>query len=116
MIPTVDRLLGEMQEAAQELEGLQEQLGRLAASSLAARDAGQEIAFLASQLQADKAELDRLGVHVKDVESGIVDFPSQLGAEVICLCWEKGQQVITHYHRLGESSPKLLPGAGSPGA
>jgi hypothetical protein len=111
MIPTVDRLLGEMQEAARELGRLRELIPRLPTHSVDARNAVQETAFLLSQLQTEKAALDRLGVHLKDVESGLVDFPSQLGAEVICLSWEKGQNAITHYHRLGETSEKPLPRA-----
>jgi hypothetical protein len=110
MIPTVDRLLGEMQEAASDLAGVRERLARVRAVSVEARNGAQETAFLLGQLQTAKAELDRLGVHLKDVESGVVDFPSQLGAEVICLSWEKGQSEITHYHRLGEDASKLLPG------
>lgn len=121
MIPTVDELLGEMQEAASELGRLRERFSRLPPNSVAARNAATETAFLLEQLQSDKARLDRLGVHLKDVESGIVDFPSQLGAEVICLSWEKGQSCITHYHRLGEDAFKPLPrtygrGGGTAGA
>jgi hypothetical protein len=109
MIPTVDGLLGEMQDAARELARLREEVSRLPVHSVEARNAAQETAFLLSQLHTDKAALDRLGVHLKDVESGLVDFPSQLGAEVVCLAWEKGQRAITHYHRLGETSEKPLP-------
>lgn len=109
MIPTVDRLLGEMQNAAFELAILKERLSELNPHTVEARNSAQEVAFLVAQLQADKAELDRMGVHLKDVESGVVDFPSQLGAEVVCLSWEKGQSTITHYHRFGEESAKLLP-------
>lgn len=118
MIPAVDRLLGEMQNAAYELAILQERLSELNPHSIAARNSAQEVAFLLSQLQTDKAELDRMGVHLKDVETGVVDFPSRLGAEVVCLSWEKGQDEITHYHRFGEESPKLLPheAGGSGGA
>lgn len=110
MIPTVDGLLGELQDAAQELERLRDGLTRIRPDSVDARNAGQEIAFLLGQFQSDKAQLDRIGVHLKDVESGLVDFPSRLGAEVICLSWEKGQSAITHYHRLGENAAKPLPG------
>lgn len=115
MIPTVDGLLGEMQSATQELLAARQTLGRTPALSIEQRNAAQEIAFLQGQLYTVKAELDRLGVHLKDVESGVVDFPSQLGAEVICLSWEKGQSEITHYHRLGDSSTKLLPNSTSSG-
>ena len=118
MIPTVDRLLGEMQHAARDVAILKERLSRLDPISVEARNCAQEIAFLIHGLHSVKAELDRMGVHLKDVESGVVDFPSQLGAEVVCLSWEKGQEAITHYHRFGEETAKLLPGRanGSSGA
>ncbi|HEX7002986.1 MAG TPA: DUF2203 domain-containing protein [Trueperaceae bacterium] len=109
MIPTVDRLLGEMQDAARDIAILKERLGKLDPISVDARNCAQEIAFLINGLHSVKAELDRMGVHIKDVESGVVDFPSQLGAEVVCLSWEKGQDAITHYHRFGEDATKLLP-------
>lgn len=109
MIPTVEELLDEMQEAARDLSETRERLSREKAHSVAARNAGQEVSFLLSQLHAGKAELDRMGVQLKDFDSGTVEFPSQIGAEVVCLSWEKGQPGITHYHRLGESTPKPLP-------
>ena len=110
MIPTVDRLLGEMQTAARVIAILKERLTRLNPVSVEARNCAQEVAFLLQELHTVKADLDRLGVHLKDVETGVVDFPSQLGAEVVCLSWEKGQDAITHYHRFGDDAAKLLPG------
>jgi len=71
-------------------------------------------------IHASKAELDRLGVQIRDVREGQVEFPSQLGAEVVCLTWEKGQSEITHYRRLsGDTEAHPLPatvGAASGGA
>lgn len=110
MLPTVDSLISEMQEAAADLEVARKRLEVLSPLSVAARNAAMEAAFLLEQLQQNKAELDRLGVHLRDVELGLVDFPSQLGAEVVCLSWEKGQSEITHYHRLNGDAPLPLPG------
>ena len=109
MIPTVEELLETMQDAAREISSLNESLIGRNAFSLESRNIGQEIAFLFGQLHEAKAQLDRLGVQVKDIESGTVDFPSKLGAEVVWLSWEKGQDAITHYHRVGDSSTKPLP-------
>jgi hypothetical protein len=109
MIPTVEGFIGEMQEAARDLALLRGELADITPFSVAARNKAQEIAFLVEQLHASKADLDRLGVHLKDVEAGLVDFPSRIGAEVVCLSWEKGQREITHYHRLGEDAERPLP-------
>ena len=101
LIPTVEAHLVELQRAAADMIELRRNLGGLSSHSLEARNAIQEIQYLLGVVHGSKAELDRLGVHLKDVESGVVDFPSRLGAEVVHLTWEQGQDAITHYHRLG---------------
>ena len=110
LLPVVDTNLGEMQEAIQDMLNLRQTLGNVDPSSLEARNLAQEIGFLVSVIRERKADLDRLGVHLKDIESGLVDFPSQLGAEMILLTWERGQDAITHFKRLtGDSTPQPLP-------
>jgi hypothetical protein len=45
------------------------------------------------------AEIEALGAQVKDVENGLVDFPSLLdGQREVLLCWKLGEKSITHYH------------------
>lgn len=110
IIPTVDELLGELQAAVKDLGEVREHVATVRPFSIEARNAAQEAGFLLSQIHSSKAELDRLGVHVTDVEAGVVDFPSQLGPEIVCLSWERGQDGITRYHKLGERATKPLPG------
>jgi hypothetical protein len=45
------------------------------------------------------AEIEELGAQVKDVERGLVDFPSLLeGQREVLLCWKLGEPTITQYH------------------
>jgi hypothetical protein len=48
------------------------------------------------------AELEELGVLVKDAARGLVDFPSLRDGEVVELCWLDGEEAVTHWHRVGE--------------
>ena len=112
MIPTVENLLAGMQDAAQELSRVQEVIERSRPLSVEAMNARQEAGFLLREMHESKAELDRLGVQVKDFEAGVVDFPSQLGAEVVWLSWERGTEEITHYHRVGDNTARPLPAPG----
>lgn len=110
LLPVVDEHLGVLQGAANDVARLRERLTELSAASIEANNVGKEIAFLLGVIHNSKAELDRLGVQIRDVEEGLVDFPSQLGAEVVCLTWEKGQDAITHYHALsGDTATRPLP-------
>jgi len=44
------------------------------------------------------AEIDSIGVQVKDLESGLLDFPFRLDEDVVLLCWRMGETAIEHWH------------------
>lgn len=44
------------------------------------------------------AEIDAIGVQVKDLDIGLLDFPCQVGEQTILLCWKLGEKSITHWH------------------
>jgi hypothetical protein len=44
------------------------------------------------------AEMDSIGVQVKDLEAGLLDFPCRLDDEVVLLCWRMGEPAIEHWH------------------
>ncbi len=44
------------------------------------------------------AEIDAIGVQVKDLETGLLDFPCRLDDEVVLLCWRMGESSIEHWH------------------
>ncbi len=50
------------------------------------------------ELRAVMAELDELGVEVKDVDTGLLDFPSEIGGREVLLCWRVGEQHIGFWH------------------
>jgi hypothetical protein len=44
------------------------------------------------------AEIDSIGVQVQSLEEGVLDFPCQLGGELVLLCWKIGEPAIAHWH------------------
>ena len=44
------------------------------------------------------AEIDSIGVQVKDLEQGLLDFPSLMDGKLVLLCWKLGEPAITHWH------------------
>jgi hypothetical protein len=44
------------------------------------------------------AEMDSIGVQVKDLEGGLLDFPCRMDDEVVLLCWRLGEPAIEHWH------------------
>jgi hypothetical protein len=48
------------------------------------------------------AEIDSIGVQVKDLDIGLLDFPCQVDGQTILLCWKLGEKAITHWHGVQE--------------
>lgn len=47
-------------------------------------------------------EISAIGVLVKDIDMGLLDFPCVVEGEVILLCWKLGESAITFWHGLEE--------------
>jgi hypothetical protein len=48
------------------------------------------------------AEIDAIGVQVKDLEIGLLDFPCHVEGRTVLLCWKLGEKGITHWHGVSE--------------
>jgi hypothetical protein len=48
------------------------------------------------------AEIDSIGVQVKDLNIGLLDFPCAVEGQIILLCWKLGEKGITHWHGMQE--------------
>lgn len=74
--------------------------------------------YFQNLLQVRKAlnTVENLGCQLKDIQKGLVDFPSTLSGREVLLCWHLGEESVSHYHdlRSGYAGRKPLPdGAGS---
>jgi hypothetical protein len=59
-----------------------------------------EYARLGRELEECVRGLDTLGVQVKDVETGLLDFPARREGEDVLLCWRVGEDAVEWWHRL----------------
>ncbi len=48
------------------------------------------------------AEIDAMGVQVKDLDIGLLDFPCEVEGRTVLLCWKLGEKGITHWHTPSE--------------
>jgi hypothetical protein len=102
-------LAEQMVEAKRALDEAQEQSDD-AARSISGNGGGippAELAALHEQLEqrttelaAIVDELHELGVQVKDLDSGLVDFPSRRAGEQVLLCWRLGEDEVAFWHGL----------------
>jgi hypothetical protein len=52
------------------------------------------------QMQAGVARIDELGITLRDIETGLVDFPALVNGRQIWLCWRLGEAGIDWWHDL----------------
>ncbi len=45
-------------------------------------------------------ELQATGVVLRDLDRGLVDFPAVMDGREVYLCWELGEDEVTHWHNL----------------
>lgn len=48
------------------------------------------------------AEIEAIGVQVKDLDIGLLDFPCVVEDEIVLLCWKYGEEKIGFWHGLEE--------------
>lgn len=46
------------------------------------------------------AEIDAIGVQLKDLDTGLLDFPCRVDDQVVLLCWRMGEPAIEHWHTM----------------
>jgi len=101
----VRQLVLEVQAAKRELDGLSAEVerllgltggnGHLASDVARARE---EVQVAAVKLETLMEEMDSLGVQLKGIEEGLVDFPSEREGRVVLLCWRMGEETIAWWH------------------
>jgi hypothetical protein len=60
----------------------------------------QKMETLANQVKTVLDDIANLGCEVKDVEMGLVDFPSLRDKRTVYLCWKLGEAKIGFWHEL----------------
>jgi hypothetical protein len=64
---------------------------------------------LIDQMQAGVARIDGLGITLRDIESGLVDFPALASGRQIWLCWRLGEEEVGWWHELSTGFSERQP-------
>jgi len=110
LLPTIEALLKRAMEAKQAAESLEAELqlfsqrifmtgGMLVNVEEIVRKR-QSLAAFVQQAKDALAEIDAIGVQVKDLNIGLLDFPAYLDGEIVLLCWQLGEEHIGFWHTL----------------
>ena len=54
------------------------------------------------RMQAGVVRIDELGITLREIESGLIDFPALASGRQIWLCWRLGEGDVEWWHELSE--------------
>ena len=108
LLPLVESLLKRAMESKRAAEEVESSLSEVVRKILVSGGMRVDTAMLAArkaeleknvQLARESlAEIDAIGVQVKDLETGLLDFPCRVDDRVVLLCWRMGEPTIEHWH------------------
>ena len=105
-LETIRPLLEELSECKRGLDGVHEALLRL---TPAQRENGHRLTAIGLEHQMERLvdrlahgirELDVMGIELKDIEQGLIDFPAVFQGRVVFLCWRLGEDTIAWWHEI----------------
>ena len=112
LLPLAESLLNRTLEARQAAAELEEELSAVTRSIIAqggmridvANVQRRRVTFeaLVQRAKDSLEELDAIGVQVKDLDTGLLDFPCILEGETVLLCWRRGEERIAFWHRMDD--------------
>jgi hypothetical protein len=91
------------EEAESELAGLAQRIylsGGMRVDATAVAKQRAEMEATLKRVRESIAEIDSIGVQVKDLDGGLLDFPCRVDDQVVLLCWRMGESSIEHWHTL----------------
>lgn len=110
LLPVLEALLKRAQESKQaaavaelELAALAQKIYLMGGMRVDVAEASKQRAVVDGHLQRAQesvAEIDAIGVQVKDLDTGLLDFPCRVEDEVVLLCWKLGESSIDYWHTM----------------
>lgn len=108
LLPVMESLLKRALESKQAAEQVESELSELARRIYVSGGMTVNVASVAKQraemeshlkrVRESITEIDSIGVQVKDIDSGLLDFPCILDGQTVLLCWRMGEASIEHWH------------------
>ena len=112
LLPVLRTLLKRAMEGKQLIEAVENELQDLKHRILLSGGLSVDIPAVAHRrAERDKAmqeikdalaEIEAIGVQVKDLDIGLLDFPCVVEDEIVLLCWKYGEEKIAFWHGLEE--------------
>ncbi len=110
-LPRVKALMDQVQQARSEILRLRPSVWpalRNAANNGGNLQAGEMLEHF-RKLEAGVKGIMEMGILVKDIDSGLIDFLSVRQGREVFLCWQHGEEELRYWHELNAGYPGRQP-------
>jgi hypothetical protein len=98
-----------LRTAGREQRALQVESMGTATSERRIHDLGEVVNDCSTRIEGYLRELEELGLEVRDLELGLVDFPTLVHGEPAFLCWRHDEEVVAFWHPAGKGFADRTP-------
>jgi len=105
MLPEIKTKLKSIMDRKKVADSLRDEIERFSLVGFEVPEARQktdQLDFMVKDLMANISELEDLGVKLRDIDMGLLDFPAKRFGEVVYLCWKYGESSIEFWHSQNE--------------
>jgi hypothetical protein len=101
MLPQLEPMLDELRDARDRLteKEVHEVLSG-AAPGNGGGEAGRRVGEAFLELRRLVGGLQELGLVIRDIDRGLIDFPAIIEGREVYLCWRRGEDEVGHWHDL----------------
>jgi len=101
LLPRLSALLDQLREAKDQLTDSEahEALSG-AAPGNGGGDHGRQVGVAFLEVRRLLETLEQSGIVLRDIDRGLVDFPSMMDGREVYLCWELGEEEVAYWHEL----------------
>jgi hypothetical protein len=106
LVEEVRPLLQQLRDDREEVARIQSELQRQRETNGSAEHAEQltqmqtELRHIVRRMQQSVNQIDGLGITLRDIGSGLIDFPALANGRPIWLCWRLGENDVEWWHEV----------------
>ena len=105
MLPDMRIKLKTIMERKKVADSLRDEIERFSLVGFEVPEARQktdQLDYIVKDLMAKIQELEDLGVKLRDIDTGLLDFPAKRFGDVVYLCWKYGEAGVEFWHTQNE--------------
>ena len=101
LLPQLTTLLTQLRDSKDELTDTEaHEVLSDAAPTNGGGEEGRQVGVAFLEVRRLLETVEQAGIVLRDIDSGLIDFPALIDGREVYLCWELGEDEVGHWHEL----------------